>query len=185
MIVSFKKLLNTWSLQFGLVCNHCFWIGIFPFTIGVFCIEVIFSKRRDERSFHSLFLESIPIETFEPVMLLDEVWAVFAESATWLSLNKFVDEVSSLWAPATGNILHMNLLLLMEDMLSDLFSVLSLVGSFTEHALISDNAHGEIVNGHSVILSAHDLWRHIARSSWCIFWIFRLPQSCNSKICDS
>ena len=70
-------------------------------------------------------------------------------------------------------------------MVSDFFSVLAVIWSFTEHTLICDYTHCEIINSNAVILTAHDLWCHIAWRSGRVFRVLRIPQPCNTQISNS
>ena len=48
-------------------------------------------------------------------------------------------------------------------MVANLLSVLTVVWTLAKHALIGNHTHGEVVDGDSVILTAHDFWCHVAR----------------------
>lgn len=67
-------------------------------------------------------------------------------------------------------------------MVSNLLSIFSVVWSFAKHALVCDHTHGKVVNGDSMVLTAHDLWSHIAWSSRRVLGVLRIPSSCNSQI---
>jgi hypothetical protein len=53
-------------------------------------------------------------------------------------------------------------------MVSDLFPGLTDIGPLPIHALISNDSHGEIVNGYAMILTAHDLGGYISLKSYLI-----------------
>ena len=55
----------------------------------------------------------------------------------------------------------------------------------SKNSFKNDDSKCEIVDSHSVILPAHDFRSHIARSSTCIFFIIGVPNSCDSKVCNS
>jgi hypothetical protein len=97
MIVTLKELLDARSLQFCLMLDHSFRVGILPVTISVLRVEVIFMSRRDEWRLHALLIQGLPIEAIEPAMLLKHLGAFFAETITWLTLQKFIDEVGCLF----------------------------------------------------------------------------------------
>lgn len=117
---------------------------------------------RDKRSFHALGYERFPIEIVEPLMVFENVRAFFAKAISWLALNQFVDEISSLDRPARRNILLMDSYLLLENVLANFLSIFTMIGPLAKHALVSDDPHSEVVDCHSMVLSAHDFWCHIA-----------------------
>jgi hypothetical protein len=90
-----------------------------------------------------------------------------------------------LGAPAPWDIFAFNLHLLREDMVSDLLAVLSNVWALAEHALISDDAHGEVVYCNSVILAAHHLGSHVARSAGCVFLVIWVPDTGDTEVSNS
>lgn len=47
-------------------------------------------------------------------------------------------------------------------MVSYLLPVFTLIGAFTEHALIGNDTDSEIINGDTVILTTHYFWCHVA-----------------------
>jgi len=67
-------------------------------------------------------------------------------------------------------------------MVADLLSILSLIRSLAKHALVRDDTHSKVVYSHAVILTAHNFWSHVSRSSRGIFSIFWVPDTCNSKV---
>lgn len=80
-------------------------------------------------------------------------------------------------------------------MVSDFFSSFPGVRSLSIHALVSNHAHSKIVNGNSMILSAHNLGSCIyllnekpTHISWCargVLGVVRVPHSRDSKISHS
>ena len=70
-------------------------------------------------------------------------------------------------------------------MVTNFFSILADVGSLAEHALVGDDTHCEVVNGYTVVLAAHHLWRHVARCSRSVLGVFRVPDPGNAEIGDS
>ena len=67
-------------------------------------------------------------------------------------------------------------------MITDLFSVFTVVGPFSKHALVGNDTHCEVVDRYSMILAAHNLWCHVAWRSWSIFWILRVPKTSDSQV---
>ena len=88
-------------------------------------------------------------------MILDFLWTIQAQPIYWFSLYQFIDEISCFKAPASWDFIFADLNLFWQNMISDLFSSLAYVWAFTVHAFVTDNAHSEIVNSYSMILSAH------------------------------
>lgn len=54
VVVAFEKFLDAWPIELGLVLNHSLRVGIFPFTVCVFRIEIILVFWWNKRSFHAL-----------------------------------------------------------------------------------------------------------------------------------
>lgn len=131
---------------------------------------------------HALLVQILPVEALEPAMLLEHLGAFLTETITWFSLQKFVDEVSSFQRPTVRDIRIVNFDLLGQNMVSNLFPVFATIRTFAEHALISDDTHGEVIDGNTVILATHDFWCHITGRSRGIFRILRVPQSGNTQI---
>ena len=90
---------------------------------------------------------------------------LMTDALCWSSLQALVDEVRGFLVPAVRNRKLLDRHLADEDLITDIFSCSSLVRSLTHHALVSDNADGEVVSSHAVVLAAHDLGRHVARRS--------------------
>ena len=118
-------------------------------------------------------------------MFFQDLRALFAESIAWLMLNQPVDEISSLEGPAVGDLVLVNLDLLREDVVSDLLTVFAMVRPLAEHALIGNDTHGEVVNCHTMILSAHNLRRHIPGRSRSVFGVLGIPATSNTQISHS
>ena len=110
--------------------------------------------------------------------------SLFAEAVTRLPLNKSVDEVSGIGRPILRNFILMDLDLFREYVITDLLPILAMVGSLAEHALICNDTHGEVVNGYTVILAAHNLWSHVAGRARGVLRVLGVPQACNTQICD-
>jgi len=98
-------------------------------------------------------------------MVLEVLRSIESQSVRWLALNELVTEVSRLGAPASGYLLPFDLDLLGENVIPDLFAVFPDVRALAEHALVGNNAHREVVNSDAVVLTAHHLGSHVARSA--------------------
>lgn len=66
---------------------HLLSICVFPLTVRIFGVKVIFFGRGKERGLHAFFHESLPVEADEPFVLLKHVGAFFAKTICGLSLN--------------------------------------------------------------------------------------------------
>ena len=88
-----------------------------------------------------------------------------AYSVHRLTLQTFVDEVGGFLIPAIRNVILLDLYLAAQDLVTDIFASAPLVRSFAHHALISNDAHSEVVCSQAVILPAHHFGCHVARSS--------------------
>jgi hypothetical protein len=158
-------------------------IKILPLLADVLLI-VIVVRGRDERRPELLLVEVLPREVGEPRMTFDFVAAVVAESVLRLSLDHLVDEVRGLYAPPDRNFLLLDLDLLRQDIVSDVFSRLSNIRPFAVHALISHNSHSKIVHGERVILPTHDLRSHVPGRAGRVLRVLLSPISCDSEIGD-
>ena len=69
-------------------------------------------------------------------------------------------------------------------MVTNLLPVLAMVRSLAKHTLIGDDSHREVVDGHAVILAAHDFGSHISGRARGVLGVLRIPQTCNTQICD-
>ena len=77
----------------------------------------------------------------------------------------FVYEVRRLETPPIRDLVPFDVYLTCKDLLPDFASGLSYIGPSSVHALVRNHSNGEIVCGHSVVLSAHDFRCHVARSA--------------------
>jgi hypothetical protein len=48
-------------------------------------------------------------------------------------------------------------------MVSDFFTILTLIWSFAKHTLVSDHAHSKVINCDAMILATHYFRCHVAR----------------------
>ncbi len=102
-----------------------------------------------------------------------------------LSIEYFIYEICSLMWPSRRNLLWSNLNLFAQNLISNLFSVSSIIWSSPKHKFICNYPNSIVVYWERMILSAHNLWCHIAWSTTSISIVIRLNYSCNAKICDS
>lgn len=70
-------------------------------------------------------------------------------------------------------------------MVPDFLSVFPLEWPFSEHALVSDDAHCEVINRNAVVLSAHDFRGHVTRSATCVLRVLGVQNSGNSKVSNA
>lgn len=115
-------------------------------------------------------------------MLFNFFWAVQSESTSWLSLDQFVDKICGFSRPTIRNILFFNLNLLRQYVISNLFSIFTLIRSFAKHTFVCDHTHSKVVHCNTVILSTHDLWSHIAWRSRCVFCVIWVPDTSNTQV---
>jgi hypothetical protein len=162
MVIAFEELLNARSLELRLMLHHLLRVSILPLAVSVLGIKVIFGLRGYERSGHTLLDEGLPVETGEPLVLFEDLGSLLSKAVTRLALDKPVNEVCSLDRPSTLYLVLVDFDLFGQDMVTDLLSVFTVVGAFSKHALVGNDAHSEIVNGHSMVLAAHDFGCHVA-----------------------
>ena len=134
---------------------------------------------------YAFFTQCIPIEVCEPLVLLHYVRTFFAQPVRWLSLDQAIDQVCSLGGPAPWDVIWMNLDLLGQDLVSNLFTVFSMIRSLAKHAFVGNYAHCKVVDSNTMILSAHHFWCHVARRAWRVFRVFWVPETSNTQICDA
>ena len=163
MVVSLEKFLNAGPLELGLVLEHLLGVRVLPLAVRVLGIEVVFGGGRHKGGLHALLTETFPVEVGEPRVFPQHVRTFLPEAVTRFSLDQSVDKIGSIGGPVLRNFILVDLDLFGKDMVTNLLPVLAVVGSLAEHALIGDDAHGEVVDGHAVVLAAHDLRSHIAR----------------------
>ena len=105
VVVTFEQFLNARSLQLGLVLDHLLRVGIFPLTVGVLGVEVVFCEGWHERCLHSLLHEGLPVEAGKPLVLLKDLRAFLTQAVRRFTLDKSVDEVGGLDGPAARNLI--------------------------------------------------------------------------------
>lgn len=91
MIVSLEEFLDAGAFELCLILKHLLGVSVFPLTVSVLRIEVIFVLGWLERRSHAFLAQCIPIEVCEPFMLLDDMWTFFSQSVGRLTLDEFVD----------------------------------------------------------------------------------------------
>lgn len=99
MIIAIEEGLHTVTTKEQRVLSHLLFIIVFPVAVSILCIKVILI-RRDEGRRNLLGKKLLPVKTFEPNMLLDFLRPVEPKAVDRLSLNEFVNKVSSFKAPA-------------------------------------------------------------------------------------
>ena len=105
----------------------------------------------------------VPTEIVEPGVRLELACAiVVADAIHWLALQALVDEISRSFIPACGDVGLLDGDLAEEDLISNVLPRAPFIGTLSHHALVGDNAHGEVIRRQPVVLPAHDLRRHIA-----------------------
>jgi hypothetical protein len=88
-----------------------------------------------------------------------------AQSSVWLSLDQFVDEISTLRRPTAWEIFLLDAMLFGENSISNLLPILSVVRSFSHHDFIADNSNGIKVDRKRMNLLADNFWSHISWGS--------------------
>lgn len=182
MIVPLEQLLNRGSLQFGLMVQHLLRICVFPLRTSVLRIEVVLVLRRHKRRLHSLFLQCFPVEASKPGVFLDHVGSFASEPTRRLPLYELVNEVGSLETPPSRDLILANHDLLRQNVIAYLLPISPLVRTPSIAALVRDDSHGEVVDGHAMILPAHHFGRHIAWRARSVLRIFRVPQTGDSQV---
>lgn len=79
----------------------------------------------------------------------------------------------------------LDLNLLSQNSIPDLFPWLSNIWSLPKHALVRNDAHGKVVDSDSVVLAAHDLGGHVAGSSGRVFGVVRVPDSGDAEVSEA
>jgi hypothetical protein len=87
-------------------------------------------------------------------------------------------------SPARWHLILAYLNLFSKDIVSDLFSASSIVGSSPKHALVSNDAHSIIVDTDPMILFAHHLRCHVAGGSTRFIFVVLRPNPGYAKICN-
>jgi len=163
MVIANESFLNIFLIQKLHVLLNLLAVLIFPLTVCVHSVKVVLI-RWSKWTFKPLMEKIVPWKVLHPRMVLHILRSIKAKSVKRLSLDKSVDEVSSLNTPACWNFVSLDLYLFGKDVLPDLSSVPTSVWSSPEHTLISDDTHCKVVNSHSMWLLAHHLRSHVA---WC------------------
>jgi len=70
-------------------------------------------------------------------------------------------------------------------MVPDFLSVFPLEWSFSEHALVGDDPHREVVNRNSVVLSTHDFRCHVAWSATCVLGVLWVQNSGDPEVSNA
>lgn len=110
--------------------------------------------------------------------------SIVAQALEGLPLDELVDEVGRFIGPAWGHLVLANRNLSGEDVVPDLFSASTVVGSSSEHALVSNYANGVVVDADAVVLFAHYFRRHVARGSTRFIFVVLRPNPGYAEIGD-
>ena len=160
---------------------------IFPFLIiNVILIKVHFIEVRDIRSGHSALFERIPIEAWEPGVILDLLVTIVTKSFLSPSSQAFVNKIGGILWPSSRNVLFFDGGLLGYNMLPDFPSSLSEIWSPAKHAFPSYDTDSKVIGSDSMVSFAHDFWRHIPGSSRCFIRVIDIsdPFSGDTKVCQ-
>ena len=96
---------------------------------------------------------------FRPILLQGLRWRHFKFRHVFDAY--FVDEVSRLNRPAFGYLKPLKMHLLLHYLVTYLLPALPYVGTPPIHALVSYDAHCEVVSCHSMVLPAHYFWSYV------------------------
>ena len=72
-----------------------------------------------------------------------------------------------------------------EKHVADLLPRSANIGPPAHHEFIADDAECKIIDPVGVVLSTHNLWRHVARSAWSVRGVILLKNSRYAHVCDS
>lgn len=129
--------------------------------------------------------ELIPVETFEPGMLLQLVCPIDkADSVLGLSLQTPVDEICGFYRPPFRDFITLDLNLAAEYLFPNFPSIATYIWSPAHHAFISDDSHCKVICCKSMVLPAHDFWRHVAGSARSLARVVRCHDSCDTKVSE-
>lgn len=159
-------------------------LQVLPLFIDVLLIVVIVRRWYEWRS-QLLLVEILPRKIRKPWMILDFVTATVAQSILRLSLDHFVDEVGGLDPPADRYFLLLNMDLLRENVVPDVLPRLAHVRPLPEHALVGEDADGEVVDGVRVILPAHYFRRHVPRRAGSVLRVLLPPVASDAEVGDA
>ena len=107
----------------------------------------------------------VPRVILKPRMRLDLFRPIQPQSIYRLSLERFINKIRRLQTPSLGHLMPFDLNLLRQNMVSDLLPRFSQVRPLAKHHLIAEHPNSEVVNGYSMVLSAHHLRGHIPRGA--------------------
>jgi len=83
-----------------------------------------------------------------------------------IKISKYlVNKVCSFDAPSFWKILHSDTSLFSKNLIANLFSIFTYIGSSTEHELITHDSYCKEIHKESMIFSDHDLRCHVSRCS--------------------
>ena len=181
MVIPVERLLEDFLVEQLHVLLDLLAVLVPPLAVRVGRVKVV-RIGRYERSLNPLVQQVVPREVAEPWVILDVLRPIETESVQRLALDQAIDEISGLDGPAGRDVGLADLNLTGQDVLSDLAPVATGVRSAAKHALESNDAHGEVVNSHSVRLTAHHLRCHVAWRSGRVLLVFWVPNTSDAQV---
>ena len=142
VLVAVKESLNGGTLQEERILFHLLGVVTLEsiFFIRMLLVKIVSFLLRLERRIDLFLHETLPVVLPHPDVILYLLGAVQAKAIARLALQALIDEVSCLDAPAFGHLTSLDLHLLCEDHVANLFATSSHVRSLSKHELVSDNA---------------------------------------------
>ena len=116
-------------------------------------------------------------------MVLDLLRSIIAQSFYWLALYQRVYEISCFVGPPGRHLGVLDLHLVGQDAVTDFLATTPVVRATAEHALVSDDAEGVIVDADPVILLAHDLRCHVTRGTTGLVFVVLGPNTGDAEVC--
>lgn len=164
IVVARKQFLDTVSSELGFAFFDG--LGVFPLlVVDVVRVEVVHVDVGHVLGVHLFGGQCVPVEVSEPRMSFQLVCASpVPNPVCWLSLQTFVYEVGSFFIPAIRDrsLFYRNLAT--ENLISDVFSGASFVGTLAHHAFVGNDTDRKVICSQAVILTTHDFRGHVARS---------------------
>ena len=132
---------------------------------------------------YSAASERFPVEIFKPWMRLELICALFVSNTVCrFALYALINEICCLFIPALWYVILFYCYLSAEDLITYVLPSLAFIGALSHHALVSDDSDSKVVSSQAMVLSAHDLWGHVARCSARLARIVRTNYPRDAKI---
>jgi len=132
---------------------------------------------------YSAASERFPVEIFKPWMRLELICALFVSNTVCrFALYALINEICCLFIPALWYVILFYCYLSAEDLITYVLPCLAFIGALSHHALVSDDPDSKVVSSQAMVLSAHDLWGHVARCATCLARIVWRDDACNTEI---